>query len=164
MQLVARDIMNPEVLCAQQSWSIRRLAGFLSEHQISGAPVVDDDGNILGVVSVSDIALYVSRNLTDLGSAHQRSDYFVSGWESRLGPEDMEDRVGLSIERPLQESVKTIMTSAVYSVEEDCPIFEMAEIMMRHRIHRLLVTRGSLLVGIVSSLDLLRLLARPGQP
>ncbi len=160
MQLVAKDIMNPEVLCVRGDWGIDRAAQFLSKHEITGAPVVDAEGNILGVVSGSDIARYASHHLADLMKKPKESDYYVRGWEERLQPEEME---GLRLDEKVPESVASIMTPLVYSVEEDCPIFEMAEIMICHRIHRLLVTSGNLLVGIVTTLDLLRVLARPGQ-
>jgi CBS domain-containing protein len=159
MQLVANEIMNPEVLCVQHNWSVNAAAEFLSEQAITGAPVVDDEGNILGVVSASDIARYASRHLTDFTLKSRHSDYFVSGWEDRIREEDMH---GLRLDAAAPDSVTSIMTSHVYSVDENCPIFEIAEIMIHNRIHRVLVTQGNLLVGIVTTLDLLRILARPG--
>ena len=52
---LAEDIMNPDVLTVNANMRVRDLAGFLSEHEISGAPVTDDAGRPVGVVSIMDI-------------------------------------------------------------------------------------------------------------
>src|SRR6185369_12919234 len=54
--ITAADVMNPRVLAAAADWTLPELADFLVEHEISGAPVVDAAGRLLGVVSVTDIA------------------------------------------------------------------------------------------------------------
>ncbi len=54
--ITAADLMNPEVLTVSEELSVRELAGFLLDHEITGAPVVDREGRLVGVVSVVDIA------------------------------------------------------------------------------------------------------------
>src|SRR4051794_11164428 len=54
--LMARDVMNTEVLSVRPDLSVHALAAFLTERQISGAPVVDVHGRLMGVVSLTDIA------------------------------------------------------------------------------------------------------------
>jgi CBS domain-containing protein len=54
--------------------------------------------------------------------------------------------------------VQDIMTPAVYTVRDDAPVAMLARTMVAGRIHRLFVTRGGRIVGIVTSLDLLKLL------
>jgi CBS domain-containing protein len=82
----------------------------------------------------------------------------VRGWENRMDAEDV---------RPLHiESddllVRDIMTPTVYTVPEETPVPELAHAMVAGRIHRLLVTHRGRAVGIVTSLDLVRLLAGDG--
>src|ERR1700709_831290 len=54
--ITAADVMNPRVLAASADWTLPELADFLVEHEISGAPVVDAAGRLVGVVSVTGIA------------------------------------------------------------------------------------------------------------
>jgi len=54
--LKARDIMNTDVLSVRDDMTVQELAGFLTEREILGAPVVDSEGEVVGVVSCTDIA------------------------------------------------------------------------------------------------------------
>jgi predicted transcriptional regulator len=79
--LTANDVMNTEVLTVRVDLTVRELAAFLTEKQISGAPVVDLDGRLVGVVSVTDVAesdaerpdLVGDRSSPTSPSAHGRS-------------------------------------------------------------------------------------------
>ena len=55
-RLIARDLMNEEVMTVPADWTARQLAEFLTDNEISGAPVVDGEGHVVGVVSLSDLA------------------------------------------------------------------------------------------------------------
>jgi len=152
--LTARDVMNPEVLTVRVDLTVRELAAFLTENQISGAPVVNREGRLVGVVSLTDVAEN-DTDRSDLMSDHSNPGDAVRGWEDRMNPEDV---------RPMHlESsdllVRDIMTPTVYTVPEDTPVPKIAHAMIAGSIHRLLVTRQGRVVGIVTSLDLVRLLA-----
>jgi CBS domain-containing protein len=154
--LTAKDVMNPEVLTVRVDLTVRELAAFLTENQISGAPVVDLDGRLVGVVSVTDVAENDAERPDLAGDRSIPED--VRGWENRMDAEDV---------RPLHiESddllVRDIMTPTVYTVPEETPVPELAHAMVAGRIHRLLVTHRGRAVGIVTSLDLVRLLAGDG--
>src|SRR5262245_31446119 len=58
--ITAADVMNPEVLTVPDDLPVAALASFLVEREISGAPVADAAGHLVGVVSVTDIALAAS--------------------------------------------------------------------------------------------------------
>jgi CBS domain-containing protein len=152
--LTAKDVMNTEVLTVRVDLTVRELAAFLIEHQISGAPVVDEGGRLVGLVSVTDVAQNDAER-PDLVDDRSSPAVAMRGWEERMNPEDI---------RPLHiESddllVRDIMTPTVYTVPEDTPVAKIARTMVAGRIHRLLVTRGGRVVGIVTSLDLVGLLA-----
>ena len=55
--LLAKDIMNRDVLSVGMDWSIDLLADYLIDNSISGAPVTAEDGRLLGVVSLTDIVI-----------------------------------------------------------------------------------------------------------
>jgi CBS domain-containing protein len=157
--LTAKDVMNTEVLTARVDLTVRELVAFLTEKQISGAPVVDHDGRLVGVVSVTDVAESDAER-PDLVSDRSNPEFAVHDWEERMNVEDL---------RPLHiESddllVRDIMTPTVYTIPESTPVAEIAQTMVAGRIHRLLVTRGRRVVGIVTSLDLVKLLEEHCSP
>ena len=55
-QLTAKDVMTTGVLCVHPDWPVEQLADFLVENAISGAPVTNADGELVGVVSLTDVA------------------------------------------------------------------------------------------------------------
>ena len=116
--------------------TVAELAEFLVENEISGVPVEDAEGRLVGVVSLSDVA----RSLTGRDEAvltHTDSDYYLRSWEERFNAEDI---AGLRVAES-DETVGEIMTPSVLAVDEEMPIGEVAAKMIDARIHRLLVTR-----------------------
>lgn len=152
-KLVAKDVMNTEMLKVRDDMTVAELAEFLVDHEISGVPVEDADGHLVGVVSLSDVA----RSLTGRDEAvltHTEPEYYLSSWEERFNAEDI---AGLRIAES-DETVAEIMTPSILAVDEEMPVGKIAEKMIDARIHRLLVTRGKKVVGIITTTDLLGLL------
>ncbi|HEX5716932.1 MAG TPA: CBS domain-containing protein [Thermoanaerobaculia bacterium] len=151
--ITAADVMNPNVLMVQEDMTVGELASFLVESEISGAPVVDPEGRLVGVVSVTDLA----RSAAD----RPHPDFFVSEWGGTLSRDKIEElRFGERFDEETEIRVRDIMTPAIYSVDAETPIPEVAETLINSHIHRLLVTSGERVVGIVTSSDLLGLLVR----
>ncbi len=125
--LTAKDVMSKTVLTVRDDLTVRQVAEVLDENEISGAPVLDDEGSLLGVVSLRDVA----RSLDD--------------------PADNGGKPELS--------VRQIMTPIADTVTEETPVAEIARTMVANKYHRMVVTRQEKPVGIVSSMDLLRLIA-----
>lgn len=152
-ELTARDVMNSELITVRDDMTVAELAQFLVENEVSGVPVEDVEGRLVGVVSLSDIA----RSLTGRDEAvltHTDSDYYLRSWEERFNAEDI---AGLRIAES-DETVGEIMTPSVLAVDEEMPIGRVASKMIDARIHRLLVTRDRKVVGILTTTDLLGLL------
>ncbi|MEJ2084188.1 MAG: CBS domain-containing protein [Acidobacteriota bacterium] len=149
----AADLMNPEILSVPEDMSIRELARFLVDHEITGAPVEGEDGKLVGVVSVVDIAGVASDDGRMRGD-RSSPDFYVTGWENKVAIEEIQN---FRIEND-ELKVGEIMTPEVYSVSEDARVSEVASTMLRGHLHRLLVTRDDKPVGIVSTSDLLGLL------
>ena len=149
----AADLMNPEILSVPEDMSIRELARFLVDHEITGAPVEGEDGKLVGVVSVVDIASVASDDGRMRGD-RSSPDFYVTGWENKVAIEEIQN---FRIEND-ELKVGEIMTPEVFSVSEDARISEVASTMLRGHLHRLLVTRDDKPVGIVSTSDLLGLL------
>ena len=152
-ELVAKDVMNSEVLRVRDDMTVAELAQFLVENEVSGVPVEDVEGRLVGVVSLSDVA----RSLTGRDEAvmtHSDTDYYLQSWQERFNAEDI---AGLRIAES-DETVGEIMTPSILAVDEEMPIGKVAGKMIDARIHRLLVTRDRKVVGILTTTDLLGLL------
>ncbi len=149
--LTAKDIMNPHVLSVDVQMTLQELAAFLVEHEISGAPVLDN-GELVGVVSVTDIAQSASESLPRDGS---RLDFYSQGWEYKIERDEMNE---LRVENE-GVTVGEIMTPTVYTIAPETPVSEIAKTMIAGRIHRLLVAEGSTVQGIITTLDLLKVIA-----
>jgi CBS domain-containing protein len=151
-RLTAKDIMNKDVKTVQDDMTVHDLAEFLSENIISGAPVLNRIGKVVGVVSLSDI---VRSNACRAGivKSKMKSDYYFRGWEERLNEDEMKS---FHVEVDDGLIVHEIMTPLIYKVEEDASIGEMADTMIGGNIHRLIVTREDRVVGIVTTLDMLK--------
>jgi CBS domain-containing protein len=119
----------------------------------SGAPVVDDDGRLLGVITATDLLRAVQEE-HDSGRVAQ--DYFrdllpYSSPDWSTGPVDFQDRLR-------EVRVEDVMTVEVLCVAPETPVTLVARTMREHRIHRVFVSEGAQLVGLISAFDLLRLI------
>ncbi len=143
--------MTRGVLTVDADWSVSELAIFLEDHAISGAPVVDADGALLGVVSVTDVA---RRGAIAESSATETHAFYHHGVERAVAREEA------ARFRVVDDAskVRAIMTPMIFSVDVTAPVEEVADAMIRGRIHRLFVMEKEKLVGVISSLDLLPLI------
>ena len=147
-ETLVRDVMTADVLTFHDDRTVSELATFLTENEMSGVAVVDERKKLVGVVSVTDIV-------------EQR---VLEGEDPEPVPAPR--RGGIAGLRTKHETtlVRDIMTPTVYTIPDDTPVSEAARTMIAGRIHRLFATRAGPVVGIVTTLDLLKLLAVEAQP
>ena len=149
-----KDVMQSDVLAVDADWPLDKLAGFLTDNSISGAPVTDSDGELVGVVSLTDLVRHESMTDkdTDTNNTH---DVYLYELERHMSNEEL--RVfHAQYESPIQ--VREIMTPMIFKVNEDDSVKEVAETMLKGRIHRVFVTRKGKLRGIVTALDMLQVI------
>jgi CBS domain-containing protein len=151
-ELTAKDVMTRRVLTIQGDALVSELVSLLSEHMITGAPVVDSAGKLVGVVSTTDVARQSAKR--SIKRDHP-PDFYLHGWE--LIDDDVRS---FSVEEESDQKVQDIMTPVIFSVSENATVSEMADTMVGGRIHRLIVTDGEAVVGIVTTLDLLKAFRR----
>lgn len=151
--VVAEQVMNPDVITVRDDMTVQEAAAFLIENQISGAPVEDGEGRLVGVVSSTDIARAAS-DPNALEPPAAEPEFFTRGWEE--APFSNEEMRGVHVTAGL--TVADIMTPQLHSIHADASISDAARLMLDAHIHRLLVTREHKVVGILTTFDLVKLL------
>jgi len=144
--LTAADIMKKNVVTVNEDTTVEDLARLLSKHRISGAPVVDDKNQVVGIVSEGDL---VSLD-ADIHFPH-----YVQFLDSVIFLEStkkFEERV----RKAAATAVADIMITDVITVQKDTPAHEVATIMTDDKVNRLPVLDGDVLVGIITRADLVR--------
>ena len=127
--------MTTTVKTASPTDPVREVATIMCFNKISGMPVVDDAGNLVGMISEKDILHAMFPNLQDFIANPSTPDFEAIEREYR-------DVVALR--------VADLMTALVHSAEPDMPVLKAASIMFRSRIRRIPVSKDGRLLGIVS--------------
>lgn len=151
----AAEVMQRDVLSADADWSIEALANFLTDNHISGAPVTDTGNELIGVVSLTDVVRHSSMPESDAVSDNTH-DVYLYALERHMGHEEIR-LFHTDNESPVK--VRDIMTPMIFRIDEDASVQQIADLLIRGGIHRVFVTEGSKLTGIVTALDLLKVLA-----
>ena len=149
----AKDIMTRRVISISPDASILEAAHLMLQHRISGLPVIDAAGVLIGIVTEGD---FLRR--AEIGTERRRPRWL----ELVLG-----GRAAADFTHSHGRKVEEVMSDSPYSVSEDTTLDEIVGLMERHRIKRVPVTRDAHLVGIVSRANLMRAMipiARSAQP
>jgi CBS domain-containing protein len=134
--------MTEGVLSVTPGASLREAATVLVEHRVSGLPVVDDMGEVVGVLSETDIVMKASG-----GTEH--SGYLAWFFDSDL-----------TGEKVAAETVGQAMSSPAVTITPDRTVHEAARNMIEERVNRLPVVRDGKLVGILTRSDIVRAFTR----
>lgn len=147
--MLAEDIMTEEVITVNQNDTIKEVARLLSDNEISGLPVVNNEGALVGIITEQDLIIrdkklhfpnyiYLLDSIIYLES--------LSEFE-----EEFKKMIGTQVEE--------VMTEEVITVNRETPTDEIVELMLDNKINRVPVMDEEELVGIISRGDLVRLLA-----
>lgn len=143
----ASDVMTIGAATIRPDAPIEEAARLMLDHRISGLPVIDDAGKLVGMVTEGDLL----RGPGSDGGGERHG-----GLQTLLGPKEPDGRPGL----PPLATVADVMSRPPVTVMENTPVHEVVATLQRHGIKRVPVTREGRVVGIVSRADLLRQLAR----
>jgi CBS domain-containing protein len=152
-EMTVSDVMRNEVLAVEAGWSLDQLADFLVNNGISGAPVTAADGELVGVVSLTDIVRQSCMQDRSADRDNTTHDVYLYDLERRMDRDELHE-LHVQYEETMQ--VMDIMTPIVFSVSENTSVQDVAETMLRGGIHRVFVTRDDKLIGIVTALDMLQ--------
>ena len=142
----AMDVMVRDVVTVKPDDDVALVVRLLAEHDVSALPVVDDDDNVVGVISEADLL-----HREEIGTEKQRP-----WWLEAVTPAST---LAGEFAKSHGRRVEEIMSSNVVSASEDTPLGEIATLLERHRIKRLPILRAGKLVGIVSRSNLIQALA-----
>ena len=150
MTRTARDLMQTHLITLSPDTPLLNAQRLFVDEEINGAPVIDETGKLLGVVSTLDILRAVEEEHDTASSYkvyfHSELEFSGPDWSSM--PEDFQDRLG-------QLTVAEAMTKGGVTVSPDTSIVDLAKHLRTNRIHRALVLENDQLVGIISTFDLL---------
>jgi len=152
--LTAQDLMTSNPLSLRDDASVREAIAFLIDRGISGAPVIDEAGRPIGVLSQTDVLVH------DRQTVEHVTPEYDSGapLPKRLWDE-------FQIEKVETTPVRDIMTPAVFSIGATAPAWQVIEELRELNVHRLFVVDGNgILVGVISALDILRHLEKLDSP
>ena len=144
-QMKASEVMTRNVVTVGRETSVAQAIRLMLDNNISGLPVLDDDGKVVGIVTEGDLL-----RRSETGTERHRPRWL----EILMGP----GRMAGEYVRTHGRKVEEIMTADLISVAGDTPLEEVVGLMERRRIKRVPVLDGDVLVGMVSRLDLLRAL------
>lgn len=139
----ARDLMTAEVVTIPPRMPVEAIARLLAGHGITAAPVVDGDGALLGLVTAADLTCRLSPEAGPEPS-----------WLRRLLADP--SKAAIRYARAHGFVAEDVMSTEIDAVEPDTPVAEIAALLERKGIRRVLVTEQGRLVGILSRSDLLR--------
>lgn len=145
MRTVA-DIMTREVITVTRETTIRDLAEIFTTHRIGSVPVVDDAGNLVGIVTETDL-IEQDREL------HIPTVVSLFDWVIYL---ESEKKFEKELKKMTGQTVADIFTEQVETIPPDAPLTKAADLMTARNIHAVPVVEGTRLVGIVSRIDLIR--------
>ncbi len=155
----AADLMSPNPMSLRATATAREAACFLTERCISAAPVINEAGEPVGVLSQTDLVVHARERNDSLVTSEGYLEDFTEFVETPGAPRDVWS--GLKVERVSDKTlVADLMTPTVFTVRLDAPAAQVVEDMLALRVHRLFVVDADgVLVGVVTATDVLRCLA-----
>lgn len=152
----ARDVMQSQVLSVSPDDPLHLIQRLFFEESIHGAPVIDEDGRVLGIITSTDVlrAAAEAREIEPTEPTAFSDDLDVGNGGWGMAPEDFKSRLR-------DTTVRDYMTEGLLQVGQATPVSQIARSLRENQVHRVLVVEDDKLCGIVSTFDLIGLLEPP---
>jgi len=144
----AADVMVSAVISVRPNARVEEVAGILLASRISAVPVIDEQGELLGIVSEGDL----------MRRAEAGTDRSRSWWLEYLTGKQV---LAAEYVKSHSHKVTDVMTRSVITATPDTSLSEIATLLERNRIKRVPIVQNGKVVGIVSRANLLQLLEAP---
>ncbi len=152
--MLVKNIMTKKVVTLKPDEILRDAAFKLSEHDISGAPVVDNKGKVVGIVSETDIIRTIEMHNKELKMVHLSPSLSMVGLSFKTTPSDkkteeiFEDIGDIKISEMMKTNVKTVAPND--------KVKAVIDIVASGKINRVPVVKNGKLVGIVTRGDIIK--------
>lgn len=150
--LTAADVMTRDVVTVKKDTTIRELAELFARHRIGSAPVVDDNGAMIGIVTETDL-------VEQDKSLHIPTVISLFDWVIYL---ESDKKFEKELKKMTGQTVADIYTQTVKTVAPATPLSEVADIMISGKIDAIPVVEGNKIIGIVARIDLIRTMIKQG--
>lgn len=147
--LKAKDIMTRKLITLTPETSVITAAKVLAEHKIGGAPVVNAEGQVVGVVSESDLIIQDVR---------LHFPHFINLLDSYIFLGSLKNFEAL-LKKAVAAQVKDLMSTNIVYVDPEASIEDVATLLTEKKISRVLVMSENRLLGIITKGDIVRSLA-----
>lgn len=140
--------MSPDVITVGAAADLKEAWEILASNRISGAPVLDEQGEAIGVVSQHDLLQCIVSERSerlDEGSFYQALPAIAEGFFPS----------GDRVEEVLRLTTREVMNPRIIAVSPNDSVREVAAVLRRNRVHRVLVRMERKIVGVVSTFDIL---------
>ncbi len=131
-----KDIMTRDVVSVKETATLKEVSSILAERKISGLPVADDSGRVIGIITEDDLIRVILPTYQDITS----EEMFLQNAEN--------------IEKKALEAsrmkVRDIMSKKPVTIDEDAPVMKAGAIMLARKVKRLPVVKDGKLVGVIS--------------
>lgn len=148
--LTVADIMTRDVVSIKRTTTVREMAAIFDKMRFGTLPIVDDAGNLDGIVSASDL-IEQDRPL------HIPTVISLFDWVITLGGESSLQR---DLNKITAQTAAELASDDVVTVAPSDSVTSIAEIMSSKKLHALPVVEGRKLVGMVSRIDIIRSMNR----
>jgi CBS domain-containing protein len=145
----AKDIMTREVITIREDTPVSEIAALLTEKHISGVPVLDTQGKVVGIVCESDLIDRTKR--FHLPTVINLMGYIIFLEKAQKVEKEIKKMIGLT--------AGEIMSQPVITVSPETPVEDIATLMAEKRVHSIPVLEEGRLVGIIGKKDIVRSLA-----
>ena len=144
--LTAADVMTRDVITVKKETTIRDLAELFARHRISSAPVVDDSGAMIGIVTETDL-------VEQDKSLHIPTVISLFDWVIYL---ESDKKFEKELKKMTGQTVGDIFTREVVQVSSATPVSDLADLISSRKVNSIPVVDGTRLVGMVARIDLIR--------
>lgn len=163
LNTTAKQVMHSEIVSLSTEDTVSVAVKAFEEYHISGAPVVDATGKFVGVLSIADIAR--SDHVRSGQIASERYEYYLANPleeevdDRRFGDEEIFSKSDYSDAVVGEHLVGDWMTPKLITCDPDDNLVKLCRVMTEEEVHRVLLTEGKQVLGIVSAFDIVKYIA-----
>jgi len=151
----AGDIMSKSLVTITGDETLKEAVDLLTTHRFGGLPVVDEEGRLMGAISITDIVQFAK-------SIDEKPLINLSRWFSPKSEDVDMFYTQKSREAMKSARIKEVMNENVITAMEDTPLNELARMMKRHRTNRIhIINQDKIITGIVTRSDIVLGISRP---